>query len=74
MEFEALPLADQTDPNRVEPTASLQQEQAIEDDNAAQTALLAEGAIPTGMLESAPAQEQAAPAMAEAPRDQQFWW
>jgi len=75
MEFENLPEVDQTDPNRVEPTARLQQEQAIEDDNAEQAALLANGDVPTGMLEAASAAEQAAPATAEAPqRDQQWIW
>jgi hypothetical protein len=74
MEFENLPEVDQTDPNRVEPTAKLEQEQLIETQNAEEADLIAEGAIPTGVLESAPAEEQAAPVTAEAQQDQQWPW
>ncbi len=74
MEFENLPEVDQTDPNRVEPTAKLEQEQLIETQNAEEADLIAEGAIPTGVLESAPAEEQAAPVTAAAQQDQQWPW
>ena len=75
MEFETLNEVDQTDPNQVDLTANLEQEQLIAAQDTEESALIAEGAIPTGMVTAAPPeQQQQAPVTAEAEQDQQWPW
>ena len=74
MEFETLNEVDQTDPNQVDPTANLEREQLIAAQDTEESALIAEGAIPTGMVTAAPPEQQQAPVTAEAEQDQQWPW
>lgn len=73
MEFETLNEVDQTDPNQVDPTANLERAQLIAAQDTEESALIAEGAIPTGMVTAAPPKQQA-PVTAEAEQDQQWPW